>query len=97
MWIGLSVVLMVTVLLIDAKFFSTFAFLFYVVMILILITVLFFGKTVAGSRSWFQIGSFAIQPAEFAKFTTALGLAKLLIGKKLMECLKKPKKPGLCI
>ncbi len=78
MWIGLSVILIIIVLLIDAKFFSTFAFLFYGVMILILIGVLFFGKTVAGSKSWFQIGSFAIQPAEFAKFTTALALAKFL-------------------
>jgi len=40
--------------------------------------VLLFGKTVAGSKSWFQIGSFAIQPAEFAKFATALALAKYL-------------------
>jgi rod shape determining protein RodA len=78
LWIGLSVVLIAIVLLIDAKFFSTFAFLFYAVMILILVAVLFFGKTVAGSKSWFQIGSFAIQPSEFAKFTTALALAKFL-------------------
>ncbi|PLX00145.1 MAG: rod shape-determining protein RodA [Marinilabiliales bacterium] len=78
LWIGLSIILIVIVLLIDAKFFSTFAFLFYAAMILILIAVLFFGKTVAGSKSWFEIGSFAIQPAEFAKFTTALALAKFL-------------------
>ncbi|MCB2207170.1 MAG: rod shape-determining protein RodA [Bacteroidetes bacterium] len=78
LWIGLSIILIVVVLLIDAKFFSTFAFLFYAAMILILIAVLFFGKTVAGSKSWFEIGSFAIQPAEFAKFTTALALAKFL-------------------
>jgi len=78
LWIGLSVLLIVIVLLIDAKFFSTFAFLFYAAMIVILIAVLFFGKTVAGSKSWFEIGSFAIQPAEFAKFTTALALAKYL-------------------
>jgi len=44
----------------------------------VLIGVLLFGKTVAGSKSWFQIGSFAIQPAEFAKFATALALAKYL-------------------
>lgn len=78
LWIGLSIILIIVVLLIDAKFFSTFAFLFYAAMILILIAVLFFGKTVAGSKSWFEIGSFAIQPAEFAKFTTALALAKFL-------------------
>lgn len=78
LWIALSIVLIVVVLLIDAKFFSSFAFLFYTAMIVILIAVLFFGKTVAGSKSWFQIGSFAIQPSEFAKFTTALALAKFL-------------------
>ncbi len=78
LWIGLSVIIIIVILLIDSKFFSTFAFIFYVAMIIILIGVLFFGKTVAGSKSWFQIGSFGIQPAEFAKFTTALVIAKFL-------------------
>jgi len=78
LWIGLAVVMIVVVLLIDAKFFSSFAFVFYGAMILVLIGVLLFGKTVAGSQSWFQIGSFAIQPSEFAKFATALAVAKYL-------------------
>ncbi|RLD73182.1 MAG: rod shape-determining protein RodA, partial [Bacteroidetes bacterium] len=78
LWIGLAVVMIVAVLLIDAKFFSSFAFVFYGAMILVLIGVLLFGKTVAGSRSWFQIGSFAIQPSEFTKFATALAVAKYL-------------------
>ncbi len=78
LWIGLSVIIIIVVLLIDSKFFSTFAFIFYAAMIIILIGVLLFGKTVAGSKSWFQIGSFGIQPAEFAKFTTALVIAKFL-------------------
>jgi rod shape determining protein RodA len=77
-WIGLSIVLALVILIIDAKFFSQFAFAFYIGMMLVLIGVLLFGKTVAGSRSWFQIGSFAIQPAEFAKFATSLAIAKYL-------------------
>lgn len=77
-WIGLSIVLALIILIIDAKFFSQFAFVFYIGMMLILIGVLLFGKTVAGSRSWFQLGSFAIQPAEFAKFATSLAVAKYL-------------------
>ncbi len=77
-WIGLALFLALSILIIDAKFFSTFAYLFYFLMLVILIGVLLFGKTVAGSKSWFQIGSFAIQPAEFAKFATALALAKYL-------------------
>lgn len=78
MWIGLAVVLALIILVIDAKFFSTFSFVFYFGMLLILVGVLFFGSTVAGSKSWFKIGGFAIQPAEFAKFATALAMAKYL-------------------
>jgi len=78
MWIGFTAILALTILVIDAKFFSAFSFFFYFGMLLILIGVLFFGSTVAGSKSWFKIGGFAIQPAEFAKFATALAMAKYL-------------------
>ena len=78
LWIGMGLFLAFIILLLDAKFFSSFAYVFYFLIILSLIAVLLFGKTVAGSRSWFQIGSFALQPAEFAKFATALALAKYL-------------------
>jgi rod shape determining protein RodA len=37
-----------------------------------------FGKTIAGQRCWYGIGSFTIQPSEFAKAATALALAKYL-------------------
>ena len=78
MWIGLALLLAIVIMIIDAKFFSAFAFWIYLLVMLVLVGVLLFGKTVAGSKSWFQIGSFAIQPAEFAKFATALALAKYL-------------------
>ncbi len=78
MWVGFSIVLGIVILIIDAKFFSTFSYVFYFGMLAILVGVLFFGSTVAGSKSWFKIGSFAIQPAEFAKFATALALANYL-------------------
>jgi rod shape determining protein RodA len=77
-WIGFALILAIFILVIDAKFFSTFSFLLYFIMLALLIGVLLFGKTVAGSRSWFQFGSFALQPAEFAKFAVALALAKYL-------------------
>lgn len=78
MWIGFAVVLAGIIMIIDAKFFSTFSYVFYFGMLLILVGVLLFGDTVAGSKSWFKIGGFAIQPAEFAKFATALAMAKYL-------------------
>ena len=77
-WISTSVVLIIVLFFIEAKFFSTFSYIIYIAVILLLIAVLLVGKEIAGSRSWFQIGSFSIQPAEFAKFATALALAKYL-------------------
>ena len=77
-WIGASIILGFVILMIDAKFFSTFSYLIYGIGIISLLAVLLVGKEIAGSRSWFQIGSFGIQPAEFAKFATNLALAKFL-------------------
>lgn len=78
LWIVLALVLGFIVLLTDPKFFNAFAFLIYLVTIVLLVAVLLFGTTISGSKSWFQIGGFALQPAEFAKFSTSLALASLL-------------------
>jgi len=78
LWIATSLVIALMVILTDAKFFNAFAYPIYGGTILLLVVVLFFGKEIAGSKSWFQIGGFAIQPAEFAKFATNLALAHFL-------------------
>ncbi len=77
-WMGAAVILAITVFLIDSKFYSFFAYILYGVLILLLIAVLLFGKEIHGARSWFQFGSFHLQPAEFAKITTCLALARYL-------------------
>lgn len=82
-WILTSLFIGLVILLTDARFFSTFAFLIYGFTILMLIGVLLFGGTVSGSKSWFQIGSFGLQPAEFAKFATNLALAKFFSGQHI--------------
>lgn len=79
-WIGISSFLGLLILLIDEKFFFAFAYFIYGATVLLLIAVLVLGTTVKGSSSWIEIGSFRMQPAEFAKFGTALALAKLLSG-----------------
>jgi rod shape determining protein RodA len=79
-WIGTSVILAMIILVTDAKFFSTFSFLIYVLMLGLLVGVLLFGKEIAGSKSWFQLGGFSLQPAEFAKFATNLAIARYLSG-----------------
>ena len=68
------------IMLIDAKFFNTFAYVIYGLSILTLFYVLVAGSTIAGSKSWIQIGGFSFQPSEFAKFGTALAVAHYLGG-----------------
>ena len=77
-WILSTVVIIATILLIDSKLIEAFSWIIYAVVILLLLAVLIFGTEVAGSRSWFQIGSFRLQPSEFTKFATALALAAYL-------------------
>lgn len=77
-WIAFALVLAVLVLLIDSKFYNNFAYVFYALMIGLLIVTIFVAPDVKGSHSWIRIGSFQIQPAEFAKYATLLCLAKFM-------------------
>ena len=77
-WIGSSLMIAFVILVIDGEFFPKFAWILYAAFILLLIIVIFAGKEVKGSKSWIELGSFRIQPAEFAKFATNLALAKYL-------------------
>ncbi len=78
LWIIGSVVLIIAIYTIDYRFYESFSYIIYGVVLLLLIGVLLFGKEVAGSTSWFEIGSFKIQPSEFAKIATALALSKFI-------------------
>lgn len=75
-FVGLTFVLIVLILSVEAKFYERFASLIYLVAMLALIGLFIFGKDVNGARSWYGIGSMTIQPSEFAKFATALAVAK---------------------
>ena len=78
MWIGASIILAVLLLMLDTKFYTYFAYILYIIMVVVLMGVLVFGTEVNGAKSWFVIGGFQFQPSEFAKPITALALAKLL-------------------
>lgn len=78
MWVGICIVMTIVCLLLDSKIYTTLAYVAYGVSIVLLIAVLIFGKDVNGNKSWFGVGSFGIQPAEFAKMATALALAKYM-------------------
>ncbi len=77
-WIGASFVLGFIIMLTDSKFFTAFSFIIYGLTIGLLAAVLVFGKEVNGARSWFEIGSIRLQPAEFAKFATCLAVANVM-------------------
>ena len=62
----------------DIKIYFKYGSIIYLLMVFLLIGVLFFGNEVNGSRSWFSIAGFSLQPSEFMKPVTALALAKFL-------------------
>lgn len=76
-----ALVIALLVIVTDSRFYSLFAYSLYAAVILLLITVLLFGKDIHGAKSWFEFGTFRLQPAEFAKVGTALALARYLSSK----------------
>ena len=77
-WIGSSIVLGAIILLLDDRIFDTFAYLIYGALLVLLFITPFLAHDIKGSLSWIKIGSFSLQSAEFAKFATALALAKFM-------------------
>jgi len=77
-WIGTSMVLGLILLLLDDRFYDTFAYIVYGALVLLLIATIFNPHEIKGSRSWLVLGPLRLQPAEFAKFATALAVAKLM-------------------
>lgn len=66
------------ILLLDSKFFNAVSPILYGITLLLLILVLIIGRNVGGNQAWIPIGSFRLQPSEFAKFSTCLLLARYL-------------------
>lgn len=79
-FIILAIVTAAVILLLDEKFFFNFSPIFYGITILLLIIVLIVGRNVGGNQAWIPIGSFRLQPSEFAKWATCLLLARYLSG-----------------
>lgn len=75
-WIAISLTLGATLFLIDVRFFEVFSYWIFGFWMALLFLVIFFGREINGARSWFDLGIFRLQPAEFAKFGVALALSK---------------------
>ena len=81
LWIFIAcLITMPFILYIKSNFFEHFSYIFYGLSILSLGGLFIFGQTISGATSWYNIGGFGLQPAEFTKITTALVIAEFLSG-----------------
>lgn len=78
MFIAGAFIIIMAILIVDMRFYETFAYVIYGVIMFLLLLVPIIGKEVGGNRAWLGIGSFGVQPSEFAKFATALTVAKFI-------------------
>lgn len=78
LFIIFTIPLIIVILSVDGKFYEKYATIIFAISLVLLAGLFLFGKTIAGQRCWYAIGSFTIQPSEFAKTATALALAKYL-------------------
>ena len=77
-WIGTSICLGFVLLMLDDRFYDTFAYIIYGVLLLLLFATIFNPHDIKGSHSWLVLGPLRLQPAEFGKFATALAISKLM-------------------
>ena len=68
--------LMIFIAFFNIKWWHNFSYLFYIVVILLLIYVSFFGIKSSGSRRWMDLYLFNLQPSELMKIAIILCLAK---------------------
>lgn len=77
-WIGTSAILGFVLLMMDDRLYDTFAYVIYGALLVLLFVTIFNPHQIKGSRSWLVLGPLRLQPAEFAKFATALAVAKFM-------------------
>ena len=77
-WIGTSLLLALLITMLDDRIFESLSYIIYLGFLVLLLATPFLAHDIKGSLSWIKIGSFSIQPAEFAKFGVALCLAKVM-------------------
>lgn len=78
LFMAACIVIIMGIIIVDMRFYEVFAYLIYGLVIALLVMVPLIGKEVGGNKSWIGIGSFGVQPSEFAKFATALAVAKYM-------------------
>jgi len=75
-WMGCAVVVGLVLLNIEKKYYEMYAYILYGAFLVLLAVTIFIAPDTKGSHSWLVLGPVKVQPAEFAKFATALALAR---------------------
>lgn len=66
------------IMIIDGKFYNYISPILYGITLILLVVVLIVGRNVGGNQAWIPIGTFRLQPSEFAKLGSCLLLARYL-------------------
>ncbi|NOT75518.1 MAG: rod shape-determining protein RodA [Cyclobacteriaceae bacterium] len=73
-----SFIIIAGIVILDVRFYETFAYVLYGIIVVMLFLVPIVGKEVGGNKAWLGVGSFGVQPSEFAKFIVTLAVAKYI-------------------
>ena len=79
-WMGTSIIIIFIILMLESDFFEIFAYPIYAFVVMLLIATIFLAPNIKGSHSWLVLGPIRLQPAELAKFATALAVARFMNG-----------------
>lgn len=96
-WVGLGIAAIFAVTLIDYRRLADVAWVMYLVALILLVLVLFFGQEINGNRAWFRVGGFSFQPSELAKLATILTLANYLAKMREQKKKKNRRDPYLTV
>lgn len=77
LWLTISIPILIVVIFVDYDIFAKISPILYGIILILLVAVLF-TSAVNGATSWFDIGPFSFQPAEFAKVVIVLFIAWLI-------------------
>ncbi len=77
-WVVVSFIAMILVYFLPHRLVFDSAYVLYALSLILLVLVIFFGRTGLGAERWLRIGPLVLQPSEFAKLATVLAVARFL-------------------
>ncbi|MDD9916813.1 MAG: FtsW/RodA/SpoVE family cell cycle protein, partial [Rhodospirillaceae bacterium] len=73
---SVGLLMMLTIAVIDIRFWMRYAYVFYAITLGLLVYVEFFGTEINNAQRWIKFGGFQVQPSEFMKITLIMVLAR---------------------